>query len=215
LIGSGAIPEATAGDTWKDIDVALRQGLRGLKPGRSLPQLLAERRGVRTLHNAPPLTERKIVRLVDAFHRATGTWPLRTSGFIEGQTGETWAAIHAALSGGSRGLPGGSSLAQLLQKYRGVRNKSRLPRLSKQRILHWADEHRRQTGEYPNAESGPILGAPGETWKAVQMALVQGLRGLPGGTSLAKFLQEHRGVISRHRRRAIGSGEIGNGMDEL
>src|SRR5207248_83112 len=51
-----------------------------------------------------------------------------------------------------------------------------------------------RTGIWPTQGTGAIADAPGETWKAVQMALVQGLRSLMGGSSLAKLLAEHRGV---------------------
>ena len=40
--------------------------------------------------------------------------------------------------------------------------------------------------------SGKIIDAPGETWRAVESALRNGRRGLPGGSSLARFLHEHR-----------------------
>ena len=48
-------------------------------------------------------------------------------------------------------------------------------------------------GEWPSTESGELVDAPGETWKAIGMALVTGGRGLPGGASLARLLAEHRG----------------------
>jgi hypothetical protein len=35
------------------------------------------------------------------------------------------------------------------------------------------------------------------TWCGIDQALIKGNRGLLGGSSLARFLQEHRGV--RHR----------------
>jgi hypothetical protein len=146
LIESGPIPEATDGDTWKDIDTALRMGLRGLRPGRSLPPLLARRRGVRNLPGTPPLTVDPILEWADAHHRATGRWPRLDSGPVIGQPGETWNAVQSALCIGARGLPGGSSLAQLLQEHRGVRNKSRLPGLTVKQVLAWADAHHRRTG---------------------------------------------------------------------
>jgi hypothetical protein len=34
---------------------------------------------------------------------------------------------------------------------------------------------------------------PGQTWQGVNKALVRGLRGLPGGSSLARLLAERRG----------------------
>jgi hypothetical protein len=75
-----------------------------------------------------------------------------------------------------------------------MRNKADLPPLNRSSILEWADSHHRRTGKWPSCESGPIIDAPGETWKAVQMALVEGLRSLPGGSSLAKLLAEKQSV---------------------
>jgi hypothetical protein len=40
--------------------------------------------------------------------------------------------------------------------------------------------------------AGQVAGAPGETWRALDVALRQGLRGLPGGDSLARLLRRHR-----------------------
>jgi hypothetical protein len=72
--------------------------------------------------------------------------------------------ISAALSNGGRGLPGGYSLARLLAKHRGVRNRQALPPVSIPLILAWADAHYAKTGQWANVKSGPIAGAPGETW---------------------------------------------------
>lgn len=101
------------------------------------------------------------------------------------------------LFNGGRGLPGGSSLAQLLAKKRGVRNKQGLPRLSVKQILQWADRHRQRTRQWPKQNSGDVLGAPGEKWRNNANALSMGLRGLPGGSSLARLLTERRGLRNR------------------
>ena len=53
-----------------------------------------------------------------------------TSGPINGAPGETWSAVTSALGVGRRGFGGGSSLARLLAKYRGVRNHMDVPRLT-------------------------------------------------------------------------------------
>jgi hypothetical protein len=67
------------------------------------------------------------------------------------------------------------------------------PRLNVEQILVWADAHHAATGLWPKQHSGPIAGAPGETWSKVAGALSSGGRGLPGGTTLKRFLVEHRG----------------------
>ena len=98
------------------------------------------------------------------------------------------------LAPGHRGLPGNSSVARLLAKYRGHRCKSQLPHLTEKKILAWAKAHHGRTGKWPNALSGSILEAPGETWAAVVHTLQDGLRGHPGGTTLRLLLQREFGV---------------------
>jgi hypothetical protein len=67
------------------------------------------------------------------------------------------------------------------------------PELTVARILAWADEFHGRVGRWPNADSGRIARSLGETWCAVDMALRVGVRGLPGGSSLARLLAERRG----------------------
>jgi hypothetical protein len=180
------------GETWAGVDHALREGLRSLEGGSSLAQLLAERRQARNIHRLLSLTEEQILAWADAHHQRKGIWPTAKSGLIPGTECERWSFVNAALQSGSRGLPGGSSLAQLLAAHRGVRNRKALPTLSEEQILTWADAHLAQTGTWPHNKSGPIKDAPGETWLAVTMALGKGQRGLPGGSSLALLLAERR-----------------------
>jgi hypothetical protein len=61
-------------------------------------------------------------------------------------------------------------------------------------ILAWADAFYKRTGRWPNLYSGAIPGTLQENWRKVDSALRLGLRGLPGGSSLARFLYDHRGV---------------------
>ncbi len=143
----------------------------------------------------PELSIPQILRWVDDFHARTGRWPKqRDTGRIAGSLGETWSAVNQALIKGLRGFPGGSSLPRLLAERRGVRNRGCLPRFTERQVLAWADAHHRRTGKWPNHESGAISQAPGETWLAVAQALRGGIRGLPGGTTLARFLTKHRNV---------------------
>jgi hypothetical protein len=109
-------------------------------------------------------------------------------GPVEGSDGETWAAVEAALTQGIRGLPARSSLAKLRSEHQGVRNRSALPALTPAAIREWARLHQERTGRRPTAQSGPVADAPGKTWSGINLALWQGLRGLPGGSGLSKLL---------------------------
>ena len=180
-------------ETWKGIDSALLVGGRSLPDGSSLAQLLAKKRGVRNLAVLPLLTKEQILSWVDAHLERTEQWPTADSGPIDGVVGETWQNIDAALAKGRRGLVGGSSLAQLLAEERGVRHHLKLPPLTEGQILKWADAHKERTGDWPTQRSGSLLDAPGETWKGIDSALRVGRRGLPGGSSFARLIQEHRG----------------------
>jgi hypothetical protein len=185
------------GVSWQSVENALRQGLRGLPGGSSLTQFLAEHRGVRNLMDLPPLSERKILTWAKAHHERTGIMPTNTSGAVVDAPGETWGAINRALRVGARNLPGGSTLARLLAKCLGHRNRKALAPLSVPQILVWIDAHHARTGEWPLPKCGPIPEAPGETWSGISNALLRGYRGLPPGSSLAQLLRKHRQVQRR------------------
>jgi hypothetical protein len=69
--------------------------------------------------------------------------------------------------------------------------------LTVEQILAWADAHHEQTGRWPRAGSGVVVGTAAETWAALDSALHHGGRGLPGGSSLTHLLEEQRGVHGR------------------
>jgi len=186
---SGRVPGLKE-ETWKAVDSALRDGLRGMSRGSSLARLLAERRGVRNRLNAPHLTRDQILRWAETYHRAMERWPSSNSGPIAQAPGETWKGVDLALRHGYRGLPRGPSLAKLLADERKVRNRRNLPLLTPRNILAWADEHYRRVGDYPTSTSGIIGGGSGETWGSVNLALRYGYRGLPGGSSLSRLLRQ-------------------------
>lgn len=193
-INSGLIP-GTIDDTWARIDDSLLNGHRGLpkRTGLTLARLLAKRRGVRNSEYPPRLSMAQIVRWAKKHHERTGQWPKASSGAIQDAPGETWQAIDMALRKGKRrGLPGGSSLARLLSSRCGVRNWQQPSRLTLATILRWADAHYARHGRRPTGKSGPVAAAPGETWLAIDKALAVGRRWLPGGSSLARLLNEKR-----------------------
>jgi len=199
-----SIPEAPD-ETWAAVEAALRDGRRGLRAGSSLARLLSEHRGRRNRKNLPRLSNKKILAWADAHQRRTGRWPTVNAGPVEDAAGETWAALDDALRQGHRGLPGGSSLRQLLVRKRGLRDPRRLPRLTEEQILEYADRHFERTQRWPHHKSGPLAEANGETWAAINWALRHGRRGLPGGSSLAKLLA---------RRRSVYRGPTGNACKE-
>ena len=132
---SGPIPESPY-DSWSKVNAALRSGLRGLQPGSSLAQLLAAHRGVRNGKSSPPLRQKEILEWADAFHSRTGRWPTKLAGLIPEAPGEDWRNVNYSLTAGTRGLPGGASLSQLLYRHRGARIRTNPPRLTLAQILH-------------------------------------------------------------------------------
>ncbi len=195
-IYSGRVPEAPD-ETWSGINQALSHGFRGLRGGSSLSRFLKRHRGTSAADYAPKLTIKQILAWADHHHRRTGHWPQVKSGPILAEPEDNWKRIDNALRWGLRGMAPGSSLAKLLDRHRHVRNKKWVPSLFVHEILFWADAHHRRSGHWPKPESGPIVGAPGETWSAINGALVQGTRGQPGGDSLPRFLARYRGVRNK------------------
>jgi hypothetical protein len=187
-----------AGSTWAAVESALREGLRGLPGGDTLARLLVRELGAQPAsgkYHRLLLTPEAVLDWAAAHRRRTGQWPTAGSGPVTDAPGETWGAINQALMLGRRGLPGGSSLSRLLTERHGT-ERTRRPRLKISSILAWAQAHRRHTGRWPSAASGPIAEAPGETWNAINLALRHGTRGLPGGESLTGLLRRRTPVAA-------------------
>ncbi|MFN7401448.1 MAG: hypothetical protein ACK5R4_03835 [Alphaproteobacteria bacterium] len=193
-------------EKWGAISEALAGGLRGLPGGSSLPKLNAETSQANSLDYANHLQkgalEINILQEAILAHRqATGEWPTTNSGVVQHgpyAAKETWSGISAALSVGVRGLPGGSSLAVLnaevsnLHELDYVHHSKKEP-LTIERIKDSISAHRQATGEWPTARSGAVQHgyyAGKETWTAIALASWKGLRGLPGGSSLAILKRE-------------------------
>lgn len=198
---TGTWPRAESGqlldvpdETWGAINASLRQGYRGLPGGSSLPKFLEKHFGV---PNGPDITEEWICERVTIHRERTGKWPTKKSGHLLDAPEENWSALDAALSKGFRGLPGGSSLSKFLKEQFGASHRSNV---TEESICERAKNHRKQTGKWPTTESGRILDAPDETWNSIQVALRQGHRGLPGGSSLSKLLNKYFGVTKREGR---------------
>jgi hypothetical protein len=184
------------GDTWWNIAEALIYGYRGLPGGDTLARLLARRRGRRNPRGQPPLSIPQILAWADAYHQRYGRWPSAAAGVIPKTKGLTWRAVNLALRQGHRGLPGGSSLSRLLSEWRGKPLWASKPALSIEKILAWVEEHRQRTGQWPRVASGSVFAAPEENWRAINMALRCGNRGLPAGLSLRQLRLQQ----TRHRK---------------
>ena len=186
------------GTNWGIVNRALHEGLRGLPGGITLAAFLQEHRGVRSKHNRPPLTFEKILEWADAYFATHGEWPTKASGPIPDSPppGESWSVVHHAMGRGIRGLNRKITLALFLAEQRGVRGP-----LTEERILAWADAYFEEHGEWPQADSGHIPGSYGETWFNIDVALYEGYRTLPGGSTLPRLLGERRGRVPRSASR--------------
>jgi hypothetical protein len=66
----------------------------------------------------------QILSWADAHRARLGSWPSGKSGPVAGVPGLTWSAIEDALRRGYRGMPGGDSLARLLNRHRSLQRRS-------------------------------------------------------------------------------------------
>ena len=158
-----------------------------------------------------PLAELSIEQILgwaDGFHSRVGRWPKRDDGKIAEGLGLKWQSVENALRLGLHGLPGGSSLVQLLAERRGYRNIAGLPKLSFRTMLAWADAWHERTGSWPKNHSGLIPGTRGESWQSVDSALRAATRGVSHATSLAKLLLRHRGVRNNKGRTRLSVPKI-------
>lgn len=177
-------------ETWTGIAMALRKSARGLSGNTSLARLLAKHRGHRNIRSLPRLSRGQVLRWADEYRKIHKRWPSSRSGPIPG-TQDSWATVNNALASGIRGLAEQTTLAQLLIDERGARSVKNLPRLTETQILEWVKRHQKINGQLPTARSEWLLDEP-ETWFNISQGLRLGLRGLPGGSSLAKLLKKHR-----------------------
>ena len=179
----GDVHETT--NSWKAIDAALRGGYRGLPGGKSLDELINEERKNGKRNN---LTEDQILNWAKDWFQQTGKYPRdkpRLASDIIPGTYEKWSNISQCLRLGLRGLPGGSSLKQLLVKH-GLSNL-----LDEKTIILWAREWIRENGKPPSTISHQIIPGTNEKWININSTLKNGHRGLPGKYGLKQLLDKH------------------------
>ncbi len=145
----------------------------------------------------PELHVYEILSWADEHHARTGRWPTAYSGIVRAAPWETWVAVDTALRHGYRGCRPGGSLPKLLHRHRGrpLPLPRPRPRLTVRMVLRWADAHHRRTGLWPVQQTpGPVAEGRTESWRLINHALSVGLRGFPGGDSVAQILLRYRGV---------------------
>lgn len=190
------LPEALE-ENREAVNFALCVGAGRLPGGDTLARLLARCPQVCNRASLPPLTIQEILAWADDHRRRTGCWPSAESGTVQAAPTENWHAVDESLREGFRGLPGGTSLAQLLAKRRRASHSGARPPLTVEKILAWADAHHKWTGRWPTKYPGAVAKARGETWKGIDWALLRGHRGLSRGVCLNQLLREHRGIEPR------------------
>jgi hypothetical protein len=222
---TGQVLHAPVPETWNRINEGLRRGWWGLTGGHSLAWLLEEHRQVKPRVSRKcalarvsvrrrlkvdrrdgrrRLTVEQILHWVDEYRTATGFWPRAYyTEPVPGMPGETWKTINAALKKGRWGLPGGSSLRQLLLEHRGPETLKQLTAPTIEQVLSWADAYRAAHGRWPDHASGRVAASPWHTWRGIDTMLRTGRRGLRVGPSLSGLLWEYRKRGGRQRRPAL------------
>ena len=192
-------------------DFEAHHGARILQRFRSMYDLLAEylpQLDWTPFRRGGPMSIARILKWADAHFAEHGEWPTVCSGTIPGSS-DNWQKVENGLRFGFRGLPGGSSLAKVLEEHRGV-TPGRVEPLEESQILKWADAYYGCHGRWPTSKSGIVLsnGEKEITWLRIDSALRRGERGLPGGDSLARFLSRCRRVQNRTCLRRLSEREI-------
>jgi hypothetical protein len=150
-----------------------------------------------------PLNIKDILKWADQHREWTGRWPIRFSGPVLGQPGETWARICDAMSKGKRGLKK-IPLTTLLAKRRNAQDPRRARAdMTREQIIEWARLHHMRTGEWPSRVSGRVASAPDITWQTVDRALKIGGENLPGGETLPQLLRKEFFIWSRRGHRPL------------
>ena len=143
------------------------------------------------------LTVDLILSWADAYHEEHGNWPNKGSGPVPDAPKYRWSWVDTMLREGVPGLPGGSTLARLLEQHGRAawrpRQNARTA-LTVDLILSWADAYHQEHGNWPSTRSGAVPGAPAENWNNINQALWTGRQGLPPRMSLARLLAEKRGA---------------------
>ncbi len=182
---------AYEGDSWLCVSAALRNGGRGLPKGSSLSQLIEKRFGLKRQEYGPRLTEESILDLIKKYIAKYDRKPNCKTGLVEGHENLTWSALNRRLEIGDKTLPGGSSLAKLIEKELGIRDSNRPPALIPLELVKdWVRQYLKKYGKRPLVSNSIKIEFAnglhkGISWGSVNRALLRGGCSLPKGTTLA------------------------------
>lgn len=121
-----------------------------------------------------------------------GAYPSASSGPVVSTNSDTadvtWAQINNLLYKGFNGLPPKLRLRTFIESMHRVYSP-----LSEEKIIVWANEHKRRHNAFPTPLSGGVehRDADGDTWASINGALMLGQRGLDGYRTLQELFSEH------------------------
>jgi hypothetical protein len=206
-------------ETWRCIDSAIKKGHRGLDqleqglPGilRSLKVELIEAGRLKpdALYKGD-LTPENVIEKAKVFYGQCGRLPSNQdmSKAVPGLNGETWDSVHSCIKRGARGLfkinGGLPSLLRPLKVELIEAGKLKPDVLYKgeltvEGIIKSAKLFFEQHGRLPHSKDKDVPGKFGETWHAINYALMRGGRGLPRiEGALSQLLSPLRQQLSLH-----------------
>ncbi|MBL4589342.1 MAG: hypothetical protein JKY11_04600 [Alphaproteobacteria bacterium] len=190
------------GRDWRLIHRDIENGILDESDATSLREFLAPYKEIveltvdNVLDMAEIFTEKSlniedILAAAKLYHIEYARWPSCNdykrivSGPLDG---ETWGAVDKQLRDGGRDLPGGQSLARLLED-NGLGD-----HITTDDIIVAAQQHHNKTGGWPSSsetkeiKTGPLKG---KTWKGMSTAFYRGYYNLPTDTTLSQFLKDN------------------------
>jgi hypothetical protein len=207
------------GIIWNSINSALNRGNRGLPGNSSLSDLIEENFDIKNPKNAPQLSENSICDLIQTFIDLYERKPQSTDENVPGIEGLSWANIDRRLREGSYGLPGGSSLAQLIRERFSIRDQVIVPTIPLEMIHSWVESYLAEYREKPTAKSGKIKYASGEfqglSWHSVNQAIKTGKTSLPKGSTLADYIAATFGIKNPKKAVAITKSLVLKWVDQF
>lgn len=172
---------APDGSTWMAINKCCESCCRGIENKTSL-RGIRMKKGLGVFSQINSASE--VVNLAKLHFEKFGEWPTYKTR-EKSEIGISWKSIQRQCIDCGFG-----TLAKILHDKKLKRSRFHLQCLSEQMIVSWMVDYKLKTGKYPNCNSAELTPDKG-TWNGVDIALMQGFRGLAGGSSLAELRKKH------------------------